>query len=440
MRRIYEAGAYAPQSGCYWADTVPAQQWPRHSGAGTVDTAIIGGGFTGLNAALTLAVAGDKVALFEAQTPGFGASGRNGGFCCLGGAKATGASLARRFGDKAPQDWADTERAAVAHVAGLIDRFGLDVDAHSKGETLMAHSARAWRAMQADAPRIARLYGAAPDLTPASQLAQGGLAGPWHGAMTLPIGFALNPRKYHAGLAQAARQAGAQLFAGSPVKNVHKASQGWTLETPQGQVTARRVVLATNGYSSDDVPDWLRARYLPVQSSVIVTRPITAEEQARQGWTSGQMAYDSRQLLHYFRLMPDGRFLFGMRGGLRATARAQKAISQKIRTDFHRLFPAWRDVEITHDWSGLVCLMPGLVPFVGPVPGHDGMFAAMGFHGNGVAMGSYAGHLIASRVLGQRPDGPCPEFLGQPPGRFPLGRFRRALLAPAYLLAETFDL
>jgi glycine/D-amino acid oxidase-like deaminating enzyme len=199
------------------------------------------------------------------------------------------------------------------------------------------------------------------------------------------------------------------------------------------------VIIATNGYSSEDVPGWLRGRYMPVQSSIIVTRPITASEQARQGWTSAQMCYDTRILLHYFRLMPDGRFLFGMRGGRRATDRSQHNISRKIRTNFHRMFPEWRDIEITHEWSGLVCLMRSFTPFAGAVPEMPGVFAAMGYHGNGVAMGSYLGARLADTVLGRPWQGPMPAFLGHAPQRFPLGPFRRALLAPAYAGAALFD-
>jgi len=170
-----------------------------------------------------------------------------------------------------------------------------------------------------------------------------------------------------------------------------------------------------------------------------VTRPITESEQARQGWTSGQMCYDSRVLLHYFRLMPDGRFLFGMRGGRRATPRAEAALSAKIRKDFHAIFPEWRDIAITHEWSGLVCLMRSLTPFAGAVPDMPGVFAAMGYHGNGVAMGSYLGARVADGVLGRPSQGPVPNFVARPPERFPLGYMRRALLAPAYAAASLFD-
>ncbi|WP_121633228.1 NAD(P)/FAD-dependent oxidoreductase [Tropicibacter alexandrii] len=429
MKRIYEDAAYAADPGAYWSDTRPAQDWPRLSDDLSVDVAVIGGGFTGLNAALALAEQGVRVAVFEAERPGWGASGRNGGFCCLGGAKLSDAALRRRYGADDAGLWHDAQVAAVDHVSALLDRHAIDADTHSEGEVMLAHSPRALRRMRA---------GPGERMLSRRDLAEQGMGGTWHGGLWSPVGFALNPQKYHDGLARAAIQAGAQLFARSPVTGLHR-DGAWTLQVGAQSVRADTVILATNGYSSEDLPDWLSARYLPVQSSVIVTRPLTAQEQQAQGWWSHQMAYDSRFLLHYFRLMPDGRFLFGMRGGLDASARARQAIKAEIRRDFARLFPAWADVKITHDWDGLVCLMRGLVPFVGQVPGHAGLYAAMGFHGNGVAMGSYAGAHVAAQITG-RASGPAPAFLRKPPARFPLGRFRRVLLRPAYMAASVFDL
>lgn len=144
------------------------------------------------------------------------------------------------------------------------------------------------------------------------------------------------------------------------------------------------------------------------------------------------MCYDSRNLLHYFRLMPDGRFLFGMRGAIRCTPASLGALNTTLRRDFDRMFPAWAGVEAPHFWSGLVCLSGRLTPFAGPVPGMENAFAAMAYHGNGVAMGSYAGQQIARMVLGEQTE--LPAFVQAPLPRFPLGRWRRALLRPAYAL------
>lgn len=440
MRRLYEPPAYGPQGACFWADTVDPDAWPSLAADRDTDVAVIGGGFTGLNAALHLAQSGARVTLLDAEHPGWGASGRNGGFCCMGGAKASDATLRRRYGLDGAREWAHTQIHAVDHVAGLIDRHGWDVARHSEGETQLAHTPRAAAAQVEEAAAMRTHLGLDASTLPADALRQAGLGGPWHGALHVPVGFALNPRRYHAGLAAAARDAGAALFAHSAVTSIHRQRGRWRLDTPGGSVSADRVILATNGYTSEDLPPWIAGRTLPVQSHVIVTRPLTDAERAAQGWTSRQMAYDSRLLLHYFRLMPDNRFLFGMRGGLRATPRSAAALSRRIRADFARLFPAWRGVEITHEWSGLVCLMARLTPYTGPVPDHPGLFAALGYHGNGVAMGSYAGRLVADLALGRTPDGPYPAAMRDIPRRFPLGRYRRALLWPAYAAAQTLDL
>jgi len=159
---------------------------------------------------------------------------------------------------------------------------------------------------------------------------------------------------------------------------------------------------------------------------------MSQDELGEAGWTSDQMAYDTRHLLHYFRLMPDRRFLFGMRGGVFTGAKAEARAAARVRADFDAMFPAWRHVEATHGWSGMVCLARNKLPFVGAVPDHAGLWAGMCYHGNGVAMGSYAGALLSQLVQGKSPDLNHPQALRSPLRRFGLGRFRRAVIPLAY--------
>ena len=436
LARIWEEAAYGqePIRDCWWAETVQPGDWPALDADEKTDVAIIGAGFTGLTAALHLAEAGLGVTVLEAEHPFWGASGRNGGFCCLGGAKADFTKMAAMFGTQEARDFARAERAAVDFVEGQLDRLGLDVDRHSDGETQLAHRPADFARMRDSADGIRDLYGVEPTLIPPEGLAQAGMKGPFHGAITTPIGFALNPRKYAAGLTFAARDAGARIYGQSAVTTISPLSDGtFRLATKSGSVTARKLVIATNGYSSENLPDWMRGRYLPTQSSIIVTRPMSEDELAAQGWTSTQMCYDTRNLLHYFRLMPNGRMLFGMRGGLRHDAPTETDIRKRIRADFDTMFPAWRGVDTPHYWSGFVCLSRDLLPYAGPIPGMPGAFAAFAYHGNGVSMGSYSGRILADLVQGRYPETPYPAPLRHVPRRFPLGRFRRLLMRGAYM-------
>ncbi|MBC7164645.1 MAG: FAD-dependent oxidoreductase [Roseovarius sp.] len=436
MRRVFPAHTYGegPRARCFWPTTAAPPDYPRAEGPIACDVAVIGAGFTGLSAALHLAEAGQDVRVFEAETPGWGASGRNGGFCCLGGSAASDAVLRRMHGEEARRAWRRTEAEAVQVAKDLIARHNISADTHSTGETLLAHTPQAAASFPERAARIAANYGVTPQLLPGEALAQAGMRGPFFAALTTPIGFALNPLKYSLGLAGAATRAGARIHARSPVTAIRQ-DGAFHLATPGARITARRLVVATNGYSSDDLPGWMRARYLPTQSNVIVTRPLSEAELDAQGWTTRQMCYDDRFFLHYFRLMPDNRMLFGMRGGLFSSARFDERMNRVTRAHFDAMFPAWRDVETPHGWNGLLSLAPDLTPYVGPIPDMPGAFTGLSYHGNGVAMASHAGALLADLAMDRPPRHLYPEIMRKPPRRWPLGRFRRAMIWPPYALA-----
>lgn len=436
MSRVFPAHTYGegPRERGYWQTTADMPDYPSAEGAIDCDVAVIGAGFTGLSAALHLAEAGQDVRVFEAQTPAWGASGRNGGFCCLGGSAASDAMLRKMHGEPARREYRQTEVEAVCFARALIETHGISPDIHSDGETVLAHTPKAAAGFADRAARIKADYGVTPTLIPGSELTQMGMKGPFYAALTTPLGVALNPFKYTLGLAQAASRAGARIYAHSPVTGISQTS-GFTLTTPQARITARRLIVATNGYSSDDLPGWMRARYIPTQSNVIVTRPLTEDELAAQGWTTRQMCYDDRFFLHYFRLMPNNRMLFGMRGGLFSSPGFDARMHRTIRRHFEAMFPAWRHVETPHSWNGLLSLAPDLTPYGGPIPDMPGAFTGLSYHGNGVAMASYAGAILADLALDRPPRTLYPEIMRKPPLKWPLGRFRRAMLWPPYALA-----
>ena len=437
MRRVFPPHTYgdAPRSDCYWGDTVSDPGYSAASGPVSCDVAVIGAGFTGLSAALHLAEAGADVVVLEAETPAWGASGRNGGFCCLGGFGAPDGVIARLHGEAARAEARRTEMAAVETVDGLTTRLDLDIDRHSNGETVMGFTPKSLAGFEKEARRIQSDLGVTPEIHTDTQLAGLGMSGPFHCGMTTPVGFGLNPAKYALGLAHATTKAGARIFAQSAVQRIDHAG-GFTLHTDSAQVSARRLIVATNGYSSDDLPGWMRARYLPAQSNVLVTRTLSEEEIAEQGWSSHQMAYDERFFLHYFRLMPNRRFLFGMRGGLFSSPKWDGRMHSTIRQHFDRMFPAWAHIDTPYSWNGLLSLSRDMTPYCGPIPEMPGAFTALSFQGNGVAMGSHAGAILANLAQDKTPDRMYPEIMRKPPRRFPLGRFRRAWLWPPYAVAH----
>ncbi len=441
MSRICHPFSYGdgPVENNFWNETTSAPARPPLNGKITADVAVIGAGYTGLSAALRLAEADRSVVVLEAKQPGWGASGRNGGFCCLGGAKASGTKIKRLFGDQAYREYRLCERDAVEFVADTIARKGIEADTHSQGETLLAHRPKDFQGFEEDARELSDLYGVEADIFGPQELAQRGMKGPFHGGMTTPIGFALNPKKYVLQLAEAAEAAGARIFGDSFVTGLDGTDGAFVLKTSAGEVSASKVVIASNGYSSETLPDWMRARFIPAQSSVLVTRPLSDADLAAQGWTSDQMSYDSRNILHYFRLMPNRQFLFGMRGGLSTSERVHHEIKHAIRADFEKMFPSWAHVETPWYWSGFVCYSPDMVPFAGEIPEASGIYAGFAYHGNGVAMGSYCGALLADQILGAT-ELRQSEVIASAPSRFPGGRFRRLAMWPAYLAYGLSDL
>lgn len=289
MRRAYPASTYDPAPPpSYWTATAPAgvrRRRPLERDI-TVGTAIVGGGFTGLNAALALADEGDDAVVFEAAYPGWGASGRSGGFVCIGGAALSLAEQIKRFGLDETRRFTVMQREAIDHVAGLLDRFGVGADRHSEGEWALAHSKRAF-ARQDEEAALQRRLGLTVTGFPQSALDERGLCGPrFHRGHQTRHGFALNPLKYTIALADATEAAGARIFTLSPVHAIRSAPGGFRLRVGGFGVRARRLIVAANGYGGDDWIPGLDERVLPVLSSVMVTRKLTDAELNGPGWTS----------------------------------------------------------------------------------------------------------------------------------------------------------
>jgi glycine/D-amino acid oxidase-like deaminating enzyme len=260
------------------------------------------------------------------------------------------------------------------------------------------------------------------------------LYGPqFFGGLKSKTGFGLHPLNYVRGLCRAALRSGAKVYARSKVNRWHQENGIHHLYTDDGEIVAKRVLVTTNGYTPENLSPLHQGRLLPALSNILVTRPLTSDEQKAQGWTNHTMAYDSRHLLHYFRLLPDKRFLFGGRGGTDSSNGSMANYQAKLTQSLHRMFPAWSKVETTHFWRGFVCLSYDRVPYIGPLDDNKSVWTALAYHGNGVAMGTWSGRAVARMMQSKTAHDEVSPVITRRLAKFPLPAFRPFYLKGAYL-------
>ncbi|MCP5088488.1 MAG: FAD-binding oxidoreductase [Rhodobacteraceae bacterium] len=445
LKRIYHPNAADPtvKTNSWWeASATPMLHTPAPlNGSRDCDVAIIGGGFTGLNAALYLAKAGMDVVVAEAGHIGWGASGRNGGFCANTSTKKSLADIKIRYGLEQTRAVVRVQEEAIELVRDFIAEAGQTSHTPAENaELAVAHSHRHLNELRKERDELKDILGLDLRIMDKAELGDIGASSPdFHGGMILPWGFGLHPLNYLHALADAATDAGATISPRTEVQQVNESAGHHILTTSRGEIRAKKLIVATNGYTAESIPQWSKGRTLPAVSSILVTRPITSDEQAEQGWTTHHMTYDSRILLHYFRLLPDGRMMFGGRGANSGDQAEQAAFSLDLRRQFDDIFPAWRQVETDYNWSGFICLNRKKAQFLGPINDEQTAWASLAYHGSGVAMASWSGRTLAQLLLGERSILEVPKLYTEKMLPFPMSFLRPLYLKAAYVWFRRLD-
>jgi glycine/D-amino acid oxidase-like deaminating enzyme len=390
----------------FWATTVNSPAVAASSDfPDSVDVAIVGGGYCGLSAARTLAKRGVNVAVFEAETFGWGASSRNGGMV-LTGMKLPVLTLIKRYGRETVRRMYAASLESIDCVEQIVREENIDCNFSRCGHLEVACKQSHFDGYDESAALIKREFNHELRIIPKSELSGEIGSDIYFGGMVDETSAGLNPARYVAGLAHAAQRAGVCLYNHTRVTSLgqekYNGARKFRVQTSKGAIVAREVILASGAYTTEATPA-LQKKVIPIGSYIIATEILPADL-ARELSPRNRMVYDSKHFLYYYRLTPDNRMLFGGRAAFfPETENTVRRSSEILRRGMIGVYPQLRDVKVDFVWGGTLDFTLDVMPHAGKL---DGMYFAAGFAGHGVAAATWFGAKLAGIVCGDPNDIP----------------------------------
>ncbi len=361
--------------------------------------AVVGGGYTGLVAAYVLAKSGLETAVLEQDRIGAGASSRHAGIVTTGFRQSI-ANLFDLHGEALGRQLWHASLEAVDLVGEIVADEGIDCDFSRRGHLTLAAKPSHFASMKQLVAWFEQELDYSLELLSAAEVETAVGSKAYHGGMVNEWSASLHPTKYLYGLAGAVVRQGGLLCEKTAVTRLEKPANGFIIHTSQGTVQAREVLLATNGYSGKLVSPIQRLVF-PMSSVAIVTEPLSEAQQIYLN-PDGRTAQDSRWLHHYFRLTPDGRFLYGSH---QQWQREQDLLdcADTVRRQMVRRFPMLQDQPLSHVWAGNLGQTFDMVPHIGRL---NGVHFALGYSGQGVALSAYLGREAGLLLSGHKRSSP----------------------------------
>jgi len=374
----------------YYQSTTPAAAFPALQGRHEARVCVVGGGFAGLNTALGLVERGERdVLVLEAQQPGFGASGRNGGFVFAGFSRGEERLLAELGPARAMALYRGTVDA-VELIRARVGRYRIDCEL-VEGGVIWANWFRDPQVLRARQTLLREHFATDWQWLSPEQLQQRVHSARYHGGLFEPTAMHFHPLKYAQGIAAAAQAGGARIHGDSPAIALQREGAGWRVSTAQGQVHAQRVVLSCGGYLAG-LHRRVDAAVLPIATYVMVTEPLGAR--LGDAVSTSAAVYDTRFAFDYYRPLADTRLLWG--GRISVRDRSPQAVERVLRRDLHKVFPQLHDARVDFAWSGLMSYARHEMPQIGEI--EPGLWLAQAFGGHGVAPTTFGGELLAAAM------------------------------------------
>ncbi|MBW2418840.1 MAG: FAD-dependent oxidoreductase [Deltaproteobacteria bacterium] len=377
-----------------WLTQMPPPA-PPLEGEREADVCVIGGGFAGLSCALALRGEGLDVVVLEAESAGYGASGRNAGHLTptIGKDLPTLCSL---YSEEKVRGLVRLASTSIAHVEGLIRDHAIECDYEPVGNVISAVHPKQHASIER-AARAAQAHDLEGELLDAAGMERRGLPRSFTCGYHETRGGVLDPGKLLRGIRAAALAAGSALHEGSPATQIHEGSPA-VVETPRGRVRCRHVVIATNAYTPS--LGRLRSAALRIQVQLFHTEPLTPAQREAVGWAGRAGIYTAHEILESYRWTADHRILGGskfIRAGYgdRVLPDTDPRLCARLEAVFRERFPELPDVRVERHWGGPIFMSLDFLPRVGRGGRHQNLLHAIGWAGHGVAQASYAGVMLA---------------------------------------------
>ena len=361
---------------------------------------VVGGGYTGLLCAINLIENYNlDVILIEAGKIGWGASSRNGGFCSFPPIKTSFKKLQKIYGKEETKRFFRNAVEGSNYTKDIISNYNIDCDVTGESNFIVAHHPNKFKQIKEQAEVYKSEFGIETELYSKEEFNKFGHGGnEQFGALSYKPGFAINPLKFVNGITKYALSKKLKIFEHTLVDKINKNNGYYTLKSKEGSVKAKKVVVATNGFYQEGLVPQLNSRILPVISNIIVTRKLTYKEIDLHNFKTFSPIVNTKNLLYYYRKLPDNRILFGTRGDFIGSDQSNLDRAKIMEKFFKNIFPDWSSISIDYNWRGLIAMSQKLTPSIGKIENEE-IYYGFGYHGVGVSSAPWTGYQLSKLVF-----------------------------------------